>query len=48
VPDAPLIAIIPFEESPLGGVCREMGCHAVIPKAIKPAVLLQALQPYMV
>jgi len=47
LPEIPIIAIIPFEGSSLDKICRDLGCLTTIPKPIKPAHLLRALNPYM-
>jgi len=47
LPGIPIISIIPFEGSSLDRICRDLGCLTTIPKPIKPAHLLRALNPYM-
>ncbi|MDD4645037.1 MAG: ATP-binding protein [Bacteroidales bacterium] len=47
LPNVPIIAIIPFAESPLDKTCNDLGCSTTIPKPIKPVDLITALTPYM-
>jgi len=47
LPEIPVIAIIPYEGSPMNKICRDLGCLTAIPKPIKPSHLLRALGPYM-
>jgi len=47
LPNIPIIAIIPFEGSPLNITCHDLGCLTTIPKPLLPARLLRALHPYL-
>jgi signal transduction histidine kinase/CheY-like chemotaxis protein len=47
LPDTPVLAVVPFEDSSLGRACLDLGCRAAIPKPIIPIRLLKALSAFL-
>jgi signal transduction histidine kinase/CheY-like chemotaxis protein len=47
LPDIPVLAIVPFEESSLSRSCLDAGCRTAIPKPIIPIRLLKALSAFL-